>query len=310
MKAYQVLIFCSTIIFALKRLLSGSAVSNIKPTSTVYDIRPRIVVICSGLPRSLRWTLNSLEMHINSPLRQYFRVDVSVHSYVHTENYSNIRSREFNIKLDNDEWKALRPTFVELENVATVKLQQEELLHKLTTFGDAWKDRFRSLSNYLLALHSLERATSLVLASKREYDGALILRPDLYYLDPIDGTLLLNIVKQRKLRAIVTVPCWQSWSGVNDRFMYGDFEYITTIGQRIHAIAQYCSKQQTALQGEQFLKWFLETGVHDSQFKKSNRNLSVICTNQRAIRIRANGATKLETFAPDFNISGFTPNAP
>ena len=278
--------------------------------SAIYDHRPRIVVICSGLPRSLRWTLNSLEIHVHAPLRQHFRVDVSVHSYVHNENYSNVRSREFNVRLDNDEWKALRPTFVELQNVETVKLQQEELLRKLMTFGDAWKDNFRSLSNYLLALHSLERATSLVLASKQKYVGALILRPDLYYLDPIDAKLLLNIIQQRKLRAIVVVPCWQSWWGVNDRFMYGDFEYITTIGQRIHALAQYCGNRQTALQGERFMKWFLETGIRDSQFMMSKRNLSVICTNQRAIRIRANGATKLETFASDFSVPRVTLNAP
>jgi len=304
-KRFRVPLLFSITVLALK----GTYVYHTKSAGTMsrsrYNYKPRVVVIFYGLPRSLFWTIESIERQITFPLQQHFRVDVSVHSYVYNSTYSNIRSEESNVELNNDEWKLLSPDFLETESVETVKLEYEGLLDKLSAFGDAWNDNFKSLRNYVLALHSLERAVSLIRASKRFYVGALIFRPDLYYLDPIDIRLLLNGIQQMKAHATIIVPCWQSWHGVNDRFMYGDFEYVMTVGQRIHAVLRYCENNREALHGERFLEWFLNFGVQGALSATSQRSMSLSCTKQRAIRIRAHGSTTKEAFTSDFNGTGF-----
>jgi len=287
----------------LYAFVACAILSNIKSNPSQTSSRqgnrlpPRIAIVCYGLPRSLRWTLRSIETNVRAPLSRHFRIDVALHSYIHNETYSNPRTLEDNIQLDNDEWKALRPDIFKLESVATVKTQQEETLRAIADFGDPWKDNLKSLSNILLALHSLEQATLLVLASNQKYDGALILRPDLYYLDPIDVVSFRDAIQQSSTRATLMFPCWQSWWGVNDRFMYGDFEYIMAIGRRIRAVKTYCETTHSALHSEKFLKWFISN--IDAR-ESPNRSLALMCTNQRAIRIRSNGATRRELFTSDF----------
>ena len=160
---YRLLITGLSIGTALEVFFVNRQSAFIKFTRILNRYKPRVVIIFFGLPRSLRWSLESIERQVMIPLRQHFQVDVSVHSYVHYESYSNSRSGETSVELDNDEWKTLSPEFFELESVDVSKIQHEEFLREVGIFGDAWKDNLQSARNYIFALHSLERATSLVL---------------------------------------------------------------------------------------------------------------------------------------------------
>ena len=168
------------------------------------------------LLRSLHFTINSMRTNMISPLQSVgITVDIFV-SFHHRRPISNRRSLERDVKLDNNEWKLLQPVAVDVESVDSVLNDQKSLLSELKRYGDAWHDGFRSLERYLLALHSAKHATQLVQMRNKKYDGAILTRGDLLFLDPIDVDLFVKAVRQQS----VVVPGWQSWSGLNDRFMY------------------------------------------------------------------------------------------
>ena len=246
-----------------------------------------VALICYGLPRSLHFTINSMRTNMISPLQSVgITVDIFVHTFHHRRPISNRRSLERDVKLDNNEWKLLQPVAVDVESVDSVLNDQKSLLSELKRYGDAWHDGFRSLERYLLALHSAKHATQLVQMRNKKYDGAILTRGDLLFLDPIDVDLFVKAVRQQS----VVVPGWQSWSGLNDRFMYGAVDEIFRYAYRIDNVSSFCLRTGESFHSERFLRWFCASAVKQTMPR---------CTKQRAARVRADGHVQHENFTSD-----------
>ncbi|KAJ1621045.1 hypothetical protein T492DRAFT_1073518 [Pavlovales sp. CCMP2436] len=152
----------------------------------------------------------------------------------------------------------LRPCVFEVEDQelarAAIERRQAALGKQMP---DLWHDNYRSMRNYLVALHSLGRLADLVRAREASalgglvYDAVLVLRADTVFLCPVDlPTRLPTILADEAARAaaprhgaapvlgrdgrrvwvrssgsvsagIVAVPLWGRWGGTNDRFAFG-----------------------------------------------------------------------------------------
>ena len=151
----------------------------------------------------------------------------------------------------------------------------------IKTYGDTWKDGFKSISNLLHQLHSLREVTQLL----QEFDPEVILflRPDLIYHDPLPPEVLTAC--QRNPNAAY-IPHWQWWNGVNDRFSVCGRRAYATYGRRIERAIQFCESQNRPLNSERLLKYALQEGG------AALRTLDV-----RASRVRINGQMADETFS-------------
>ena len=256
----------------------------------------RVAVVCYGLPRSLHYTFKSLRRQIILPLLQHgVSVDVYAHSYVHERPISNSRSSEHNVTLDNEEWRLLDPAAHSVELAQVVRNSQSQLVRQLMKFGDSWKDSYSSLERYMLALHSAERAIAQIKHSRMKYDGVVLTRGDLLFLDPIDPELFARAVRSMN----VVVPAWQSWRGLNDRFMFGYTDSIVLFANRGKSALEFCMTTGESFHSEKFLLWFSE---HKHRSVRSPvRN--PFCTLQRAARVRANGRIERENFTADYPCS-------
>ena len=114
----------------------------------------KVAIVFYGSPRSLQWTISSIEQQIIGPLQRHgIYFELFLHSYIHQEGYSNKRSNESETRLNNSEWKLLKPTQFKLEYLNEVQKKYEALFERLKVYGDSWKDDFESLHRYLLGSH-------------------------------------------------------------------------------------------------------------------------------------------------------------
>lgn len=281
--------------------LVSELVGTLKHSPVYTPANNNVALIFYGSPRSLQWTIESIRRQILYPLkRNTFHFDIYLHSYIHHETYSNRRSKESNAKLNNTEWKLLQPTDHKLENISDVEKKYETLLSELKKYGDGWDDNYESLRRCILADHSLQVATNLALASTTRYDGMLIFRPDMRYLDPVD----VNLFKLAIRTSAIVMPSWQSWGGFNDRFSFGATSAMTVMGNRLDGFINYCEAMSGRYHAEKYLYWYFvldgfRSVLHSDNHTGDIDKIKIFCTDQRAVRVRANSIEKDEEFTPD-----------
>jgi len=84
----------------LQYLLNVTSIKSVTGTRqitpcAVVSNRPKVAVIAYGLPRSLRFTISSIEQNIIAPLEEAgFDTCIYAHTYLHSKPISNARSRE------------------------------------------------------------------------------------------------------------------------------------------------------------------------------------------------------------------------
>ena len=174
--------------------------------------RPKVAVLFFGLTRSLNSTIESIEKNIYEPFRDN---DIHFHVFVHTYEvkgrYVNNRSNEDMDVLTNN-WELLRPDYIHVEVQEGVIQKLRQFTLEVCSFGLAWGSE-ETTRNALLALHSQKMLVDLVKRSRYDFDGILLLRPDLKYVDPIDVLLLelsirwKMIVTPNSISTISTTPC-------------------------------------------------------------------------------------------------------
>jgi hypothetical protein len=150
----------------------------------------------------------------------------------------------------------------------------------LKAFGDYYSDGFRSVENLVHQLHSLWRVTQRLQAWQP--DVVLFLRPDLVYHEPIPARW---IRAARSSPALVVVPDWQWWGGLNDRLAVCGSTSYPSYGRRIECAARFCDSTQHALHAERLLRFALV----EARLRVRTRPL-------RASRIRADGRVVDEGF--------------
>ena len=254
---------------------------SVSPKSQSKGVRVAVVVY--GLPRSLSWTVESIHRSVLRPLRAVgFEVNVYAHAYHHVNLYTNQRSQERNVRVNNSEWLLLGADEITIDIVDVIRDKLSPLRRRLEAGGDSWGDRFQSLDRSLLALYSMKQATVLAQTSSKVSKYAVLLRADLHYVDDIDVNALTS-------PNTLTIPAWQWWGGYNDRFAFGKTQAIFALGSRLDYVEMFRSATDSAYNSETFLKWFIINRLR-------HNNITLWCTTQRAIRVRADGRYQSESF--------------
>lgn len=170
----------------------------------------KIAVCFFGITRSLTHTIGSIEKNILGPARELGEVRVFAHFFRQLA-IDNPRSRESGL-LAQDEHVLLNADLLELEEPGLCLSAHD--FDVIKTYGDRWKDEFRSLKNLVHQLHSLNRVTNVAL--DWDADIYIFARPDLMYHDSFKR--VLRKVARSRLRTAY-IPTWQRWhGGLNDRF--------------------------------------------------------------------------------------------
>jgi hypothetical protein len=241
-------------------------------------LRPRIAIGFFGITRSLKWTLPSIQKNIIAPARELGETRLFAHFY-QQEHINNPRTGE-NQSLDPNEYQLLECDEVELEKPGNCLARAN--YDWILSHGDAFKDGGKSLSNLIHQLHSLQEVGRMI--DKWEPDVVIMARPDLMYHD----CLYVEITKQiNRPKSYLSIPNWQWYGGLNDRFAIGSRESCHAYSERFDLIKSYLEKTGGPLPAERFLRYCL------NQQGMIARPMSAT-----ASRVRSNGQTQKEIFLP------------
>ena len=233
------------------------------------------VAICFfGLTRSLKQTYSSIDKYIFNVLKlHHIKYDVYLHTY-NLPQLTNQRSGEYNCVLDTEEWKLLNPFAYKITDQKS--FDDSFNWNILFKKGDAWNDGFASLKNAIRQLNSLKEVTSLWL-DKPPYDYYIYIRPDLYYVNPIDISDFINCKEENS----IIIPKWgNNKGGLNDRIAYGKYKVAKIYGNRIESIPYFFQnyKCKSSYHAEQYLMRIV--CLH---------KIKIQYCNLKGIRVRSNG---------------------
>ena len=212
----------------------------------------RKIAICFwGLMRSLEYTLPSIEKYIFNPLKKAnIPYDIYLHTYKVSGPYSNPRSDEFNINLDNSTYKMLKPYKYLIEDQDTI--DKKINFKKYETKGNPWeKDGIDTFYNHIRGLWSLKQVTGLVSnnSSKDIYSHVMYCRPDVTYIMPLS-------IDWFQFTRDIKIPDFNRYSKadlkLNDRFAIGRPDEMAIYGNRFNDALIYSKKKQ--LHSELFLE--------------------------------------------------------
>jgi hypothetical protein len=169
--------------------------------------------------------------------------------YLHTYNQysiSNDRSGEKNETLNPDEWKLLSPKFFALDDPIIFEGSRiDRLMDALLRHGDSWREPppHTSLRNVIKQLFSIHRVTELwnkqTIDSGVEYDLVFYIRPDVWFFNDLNMTDVHDALQRKDEEAVIYVPDFHSWGGVNDRFAFGRPQVMKIYGSRYLEVVDY-----------------------------------------------------------------------
>jgi hypothetical protein len=218
---------------------------NIKHKKTKIN---KVAICFIGLCRTTNYTITSIEKYIYRALDKLnIKYDIYLHTYEINKEYNNEWSNEKNVKINNDNWKLLRPNQYIIENEDEVSINLD--LFKYRTMGDPWNTKFISLDNVILSLWSAYQVTQLWKNSNIDYDAVIYLRPDILYLKPLEPEFFNKIYENN-----ILLPDFEEFP-INDRFAIGNPRVMQIYGERfINAYSYSLSKQ---LHAESYLNYIL-----------------------------------------------------
>lgn len=144
----------------------------------------RVAICFWGLNRSTKFTISSIRKQLFFILqRNKISFDVYLHTYAVEGLYFNRRAGEKPARLDNHQWKLIRPHFHRIESQKHVDSMLD--LPKYRTMGCPWNSpEFQTLNNHIRSLYSLKQVTQMMLARNVPYQYVLFCRPDVIYKTP------------------------------------------------------------------------------------------------------------------------------
>ncbi len=142
--------------------------------------------------------------------------------------------------------------------------------------------------NVVQQLYSLQRLGMMYEEyGPKNFDFAVILRPDLRYLNAMPLREILAQLgvngahtwrRRLKPAASLITPAWHEWGGLNDRFAFATSAGARTYMNRLDHLPEYC-RIRPAFQGEALLKFAVEQdGIRSAR------------TWMRAERVRSDGS--------------------
>lgn len=234
----------------------------------------KIAICFWGLTRSLKYTIKSIHKHIFDVFKNSnIEYKIFMHTYKVNSLYSNPRAKEYNIMLENEEYKLLEPDYY------TIDLQ-EEVEKKLDfksyrTFKDPWNTNYKTMDNFILAMYSKKKLLELINNSEEIFTHFLCVRPDVKYLNSFDIKWLYNINNND-----IYIPDFHQYHfGFNDRMALITNKKILDIYLNIFDYMKEYSKNNM-LHSETCIRYIL---------KKNIINLNIISIPFYFNRVRANG---------------------
>ena len=224
-----------------------------------------------GLTRSLKYTINSINEKILNILKKH-NIDYKIFMHTWTVNsaYNNTRSKETNIKLDNEEYKLLSPDYFDSHDQDEFKKNIN--FKAFRTHKDPWDTNYETVDNFICAMFSKSRCTKLIENSNETFDYVIFLRPDCLYQTNLDISFL-KIVNNNT----ICIPNFGLYEGkFNDRFCITNMATYQLYGDVFSKLFMYSKKYQ--LHSEIF---------HYNIIKYEKINIKLI--NFQFKRVRANG---------------------
>jgi hypothetical protein len=252
------------------------------PTAPLSSSKLRLAIAYFGIPRSLDYTLGSIESNVISPIPsviQFKRFGVFSKERLiqHPETGENV-------VLDPSDAKLLN--LDSLEEIEPWEEGHQSVFEAVRPFGDAWQNNHYSTQNLIKQLHTLKTVTLKILSEG--YETCVFARPDLQYLDSM-APLYSHLLKKSAAPTCV-LPDWGSAGGLNDTFaLCIGRTSISSYGCRLDRVIEYCTRSDKPLHAERLLKHALVAG--DVKVKR---------TKVRALRVRATGETAHQDFRPDW----------
>lgn len=214
----------------------------------------KIALLFWGLTRGLKHILDSLKNNVINVLKD---AGYDVHIFIHTyyllnKNYTNVRHKVYNFKLDFDEYKLLEPFCSLIDN-------QDEIAEKINlsqyhSQKDKFNNNYQTTNYYILSLYSQQIITRKFLELKNNYKFVMFLRPDVLYHQKF------NISWLNKLNDnYVMIPKWGKFGGINDRFCICTPNNAHKYGDILKYLLDY-SKKDTII-AENYLNYVL-TKIH------------------------------------------------
>lgn len=247
----------------------------------------RCCVIFYGVARSARWTLPSIRRNVIAPIGRSGAALATVAHFNAPATIDNARSNERNVPFIQPDYAAFNADAmaVEPQDDESVAALLERFRHHDIIAGT--NGTVGTHRNLLHALTSLQKAWRLAIESGHgNADIFVVLRSDLYYLDPWPFAFMAHRIRSGEMDIIV--PDWHCFRGINDRF---------AIGNR-HAIAAYANRID-------IVPRVIDEGIPRNAemmaaLALSDAGVGVGFTPCRAMRVRANGQTRTESFDLSF----------
>jgi hypothetical protein len=241
----------------------------------------RVALCFWGLTRSLKYTIDSIQSNILDILKKKgIHYTIFMHTYSLNRCYTNTRSKEYNILLNNNEYKLLNPDYIQIDDQDIIK---ESLnLQQYKTMIDCYKNNYETIDNFILAMYSKLQVTNLVEKSGN-FDYYIYLRPDVRYISKLNISNF-KLVNDKK----ICIPNFQLWGNdkkFNDRFCIANQDTYKIYGSIFNELLDY-SKKYIMNSEDIYYKYILAN------------NLSLRYINFFFNRIRANGSEKEDYIIP------------
>lgn len=196
----------------------------------------RVALAFWGITRSLKHTIRSIEKHILDILQEHnIEYKIFLHTYSLTKPYSNNRNKEYNIQLDNEEYKLLHPYVFKVDDQEQIKTRLN--LERYRTHPDPWATKYNSVDNFILAMYSKKCVTNLIQHSKMDFDYVIYLRPDVLYKNKLD-IHFFDLVNDHTI-CIPNFHCYMKDIRFNDRFAICNMKNYTMYGRLFDQLYDY-----------------------------------------------------------------------
>ena len=193
----------------------------------------RIALGFWGITRSLKYTIDSINKHIFTPLKQQnIEYIIYIHTFSINSEYNNLRTGELNIYLNNEEYKLLNPNFIKIDDQDKVKNSIN--ITQYESQPDPWGTNYNSVENFICAMYSKNELTKMIEESNEQFDYVIFLRPDVKYLNPLNINSL-NHVKDN----VICVPNFCLFHEFNDRFAMTNMYSYKIYGTLFNELLEY-----------------------------------------------------------------------
>jgi hypothetical protein len=162
-----------------------------------------IVLAFWGLTRNMKMTSESVE-RIRAALPAHMAF---AHTYASVVPYVNRRANEESASIVPDV-ERLRADAVEVEDLEAVK--RGMCFTQYRSHADPWGTNYETMDNFILAMHSRQKVTSMIMRSGVKVDKVVFMRPDLLYKTLITPEMLD--------KDGWVIPDFHLYNGFNDRF--------------------------------------------------------------------------------------------